>query len=110
MKKVLKFFIILILVLPFIFFFHTGFLVGFTVPSFQAALFSAVFASALVWPVLKRYVFLLSAILIVGIAPFYIFNIMDWANMLGSMGIGFVLLLVLSYLPDFIKRGYVEKL
>jgi len=109
MKKFLKFFIILLLILPIIFFLHTGFLVSF-IPSFQAAIFSAVFASTVVWPVIKKYIFMLSAILIAGMVPFYLFNIMDWANILGSTGIGFVLLLLLTYLPDFMKRGYIEKL
>jgi len=108
--KILKFFIILILILPFIFFFHTGFLVAFNITNLQAALFSMILSSLIVWPVLKKYVFLISAILIIGMLPFFLFNIMDWANIMGSTGIGFVLLLLLSYLPDFIKRGYVEKL
>ncbi len=64
----------------------------------------------MVYPYAKRYVFLLSVILIIVMIPFFVFNLMNKADMLGSTGIGFILLLLISYLPQLIRKGYVEKL
>ncbi len=110
MKEIFRFTIILGVVSPVIFFLHTGFIIRFDSLTFQAMLFSLVFSLAIVRPLIRKYVFILSVALIFAVAPFFILNIMDWANILGSTGMGFVLLLVLTYLPDFIKKGFLEKL
>lgn len=110
MKKILKFLIIFMSILPFIFFLHTGFGTDSLIKNLQAIIFSTIFAFVIVWPIFKKYIFILSAVLLLGMTAFSIFNIMDWADILGSSGVGLVLLLLLSYLPQVIKKGYVENL
>ena len=109
-KGLIKFLAIFGLVLPIVFFLHTGFLTDSPVKNLQAVFFAAAFALLIVWPIYKKYVFLISAILLIGMAPFFMFNIMAWADILGSTGIGLILLLLISYMPQLVKKGYVEKM
>lgn len=39
----------------------------------------------------------------------YLFNYLLTANWIGSLGFGMLLLIISSYLPEFIKNGFIEK-
>lgn len=110
MKKLLKFTFIFILVLPLISFLQTGLNIGINLSTFLAIFFSLIFTLSLFFRGIRQYILIISAMMVAGMAPFVILNQMDLANLLGSTGIGLILLLLLSYLPDFIKKGYIEKL
>lgn len=110
MKKVFGFIIILIPAVFLIFFLHTGLAIRSDVSTFQGILFSLALTLAVIKPKIRKYLLLLSAILTIGMAPLFILQIIDWADILGSTGLGFILLLLFTYLPDFVKKGYIEKL
>lgn len=109
-KKIARLLAIFVLVLPIVMFFHTGFLTDSLIKNIQTVIFSFVFGLIIIWPEFKKYILLISVILIVGIVPLFAMNIIILADIFGSTGVGFVLLSMISYLPQFIKRGYVEKL
>jgi len=41
-------------------------------------------------------------------AVFFISGQSGWAEIFGSSGFGLVLLLLISYVPQLIKKGYIE--
>lgn len=108
--KTLKFSIIFTFSLPILFFIHTGFMIDSLIRNLQIIFFAVSLAFAIVWPISRRYVFLISLPLIIGMAIFYILDMIYWADILGSTAYGLVILVILSYLPQFIKRGFIEKL
>lgn len=58
----------------------------------------------------RKYLFILAGILLITMAVFFILGELAWAERFGSSGFGLVLLLLISYVPQFIKKGYVEKI
>lgn len=109
-KKVIKLLLILVLVLPVLFFLNTGFYADSPWKTFQTIGFSAVFSISLVWPVLRKYFLILSAVLLIIMAVVFIFGELLWAEISGSSGFGLILLLLLSYIPQFVKKGYIERI
>lgn len=58
-----------------------------------------------------RRMFLAIAAGLLGVMIFTdLFNMLEVANLLGSLGFGMFLLISLSYIPQLYKRGYIEKL
>lgn len=106
----MRFIFLLLLITPVLLFLNTGFL---GVPfwrMFQTIAFSLVFSSILVWPQVKKYAFLASGFFIVIMVAFFIAGQIESAELLGSSSFGILILVLISYLPQFIKKGYVEKI
>lgn len=57
-----------------------------------------------------RKLFLISSFLILLIMIFlYLMNELNMANIIGSFGFALLLIVITSYIPDIIKKGFVEK-
>lgn len=108
-KQIIKSLVILVLVLPVLFFLNTGFSTDVIWKTFQTIGFSAVFSLSLVWPISRRYFLILSGLLFIFMASFFIFGRKEWAEILGSTAFGLVTLWLISVLPQIVKRGYVHE-
>lgn len=109
-RKIIKFLIIFTLSLPVLLFLHTGLLLDSPIKNVQVIFFTLSLGSSIVWPTFRKYILLLTIILIIGMVIFYILDIMYWANNLGSTAFGLVILVILSYFPELIKEGYIKKI
>lgn len=58
---------------------------------------------------LRRYIFWFSSTLLILMIILYIFNLLLFANWVGGLGAGIMVILITSYLPEIIKKGYIEK-
>lgn len=58
----------------------------------------------------RKYLFILAGILLILMSLAFVVGKLQWAEKFGSWGFGLILLLLLSLAPQFIKKGYVEKL
>lgn len=110
MKKIVKTGIILAICFPLILFLHTGWVIGVNIETFQAVFFSAAFVLSLTVRKVRKYIFILSALLIAAMIVPILLNNLNWANILGATGAGLGIVVILTYLPDFIKKGYIAKL
>jgi len=81
-----------------------------TVKVSQAAIFAMVLGMIIIWTNLRRFVLLISLFFIIVMAVLYIVDIIEWAEIFGSTSIGLVVLVLLSYLPQLINKGYIENL
>lgn len=109
-KKKLKFLLILVLVTPVLFFFNTGFSNGSAWKTFQTIGFSFIFAASLVWSTTRLYFLILSGVLLIFMSVVFILGELSWAEIFGSSSFGLAVLILIIYLPQIIKKGYVEKL
>lgn len=109
-KKKLKFLLILALVTPVLFFFNTGFSNDSAWKTFQTIGFSFVFAASLVWSTTRLYFLILSGVLLIFMSVVFILGELSWAEIFGSSSFGLAVLILIIYLPQIIKKGYVEKL
>lgn len=109
-KRIFKFLIIFIFTFPILLFMHTGFLTDSTVKLSQTVIFATGLSMIAAWPILRRFVLLGSLFLIVVMAVLYIVNMIEWADIIGSTGIGLIMINLLSYLPQLVKLGYIKKL
>lgn len=75
----------------------------------QPILFGISFTISILFSSLRKYLMILSVILLSFMILIYLFQRLDISNWLGSLGFGMLFVTVLSYLPQFIKRGYIEK-
>lgn len=58
----------------------------------------------------KRKLILIISLSLLSLMIFaYLLSLMDISNWLGSLGFGMLFITIFSYLPQVIKRGYVEK-
>lgn len=57
---------------------------------------------------LRRHIFILSVVCLLLMILTSIFNWSDLANSLGSFGFSLLIVTVFLYLPQIIKKGYVE--
>lgn len=72
-----------------------------------------IFASSVVigifFPKFRINIIQCALILLLMMVFTYLFNMIELSNWIGSLGFGLLFITVLSYLPQFIKQGYVEK-
>ena len=76
----------------------------------QSAIFSLTFLIVTIKPKLRIKIFYLTFLLFFLMVGFYLFQRLALANSLASVGIGIFFITSLSYLPELIKKGYIEKL
>lgn len=73
------------------------------------AIFAVSFSLALFYPMVRRYLIMLSFCLFAIMFFFYLFNIIDISNGFGSLGFGILMLTILSYLPILLRNGQIDK-
>lgn len=105
--QIIKFLLISALVLPVLFFLNTNFSTDLQWITFQTTGFSVAFSLSLTWPTLRKYFWVLSVILLIFMAILFTLGEKGWAEIFGSSDFGLVLLLLISYLPQAVKRGYI---
>lgn len=71
-------------------------------------LFSVLSVAMLFQQNLRRHIFILSVICLLLMILTSIFNWSDLSNSLGSFGFSLLVVTVFLYLPQIIKKGYVE--
>lgn len=76
----------------------------------QALFFASVTTAIIVQPKIRKVIFYLALGLFLAMVFLYIFRLMWLADLAGSTGLGFVVIVLISYLPELIKKGYVEKI
>lgn len=60
-------------------------------------------------PNTRRIFIYISFILLSAMVIFYLFNLINLANWLGSLGFGELVLLMICYFPKLFKNGFIEK-
>ena len=113
-ENIARFLIAFVLLLPLLSFFNTGFLTDSPIKVLQTIVFAASFSLVMVWGFLRKYILIWSLFLLASMVVLYTFtsettNLMAWADLAGSSAMGLVTLTLLSYLPQLIKKGYIEK-
>jgi len=58
---------------------------------------------------LRRYIFIFSIICLILMILMSVFSLPDLSNSLGSFGFSLLVVTVFLYLPQIIKKGYVER-
>ena len=76
----------------------------------QSLIFSTVLILSFYRPILRIKLFYIIFLLIFAAILFYLLNQLYLSNSLASIGIGILFIVLLSYLPQLIKKGYVEDL
>ena len=109
-KNVIKIFLFTIFIFPMMVFLNTGLLIDPYWKVIQAGFFTLVITAAIIWPGLKKNIFWLGLILVIIMAFLYIASFIDVADMIGSTGVGLIMINLLSYLPQLVKLGYIKKL
>lgn len=77
---------------------------------FQSLIFSATTIVSIFKGKLKRKLYLAAFLLLFLTAIIYFLGNIAIANAVASIGIGMLLIVSLSYLPQLIKKGYIESL
>ena len=76
----------------------------------QSAIFVLIFAVAILKPKLRSKIFYFTFLLLFLMVGFYLFQRIALANSVASVGIGIFFITLLTYLPELIKKGYIEEL
>ena len=109
-KNIVKILLSLTIIFPVMIVLNTGFPIDTYWKIAQSVIFTVVFTIILVWPQSKKTIFWLGLFLIILMMFFYIFSLIEWSNMIGSTGVGFIMINLVSYLPQLIKLGYIKNL
>lgn len=109
-KNFTKIFLSFVVALPVMLFLNTGFLIDPYWKIIQSFIFALIFTIVFIWPQLRKTFFWISLLLTLIMAFFYIIGSIEWAEMAGSTGFGFILINLVSYLPQITKLGYIRKL
>lgn len=77
---------------------------------FQSLIFTLTFAFTVLKPKFRIKVFFFAFFLLFLMVGLYLLQRLTLANSLSSIGIGILFITSLTYLPELIKTGYIEKL
>lgn len=86
---------------------------GFTLRNGDELVKSSIFAVSLfiiLTGEYKRFVLLVSFLLLIIMIILYLFWQIPLSSFFGSIGFGILSIFVLSYIPDLVRKGYIEKL
>lgn len=75
----------------------------------QPVIFAVAAAICIFFTFLRKYLLMVSLALLIFMILTYLFNLFDFANWTGSLGFGILTIVVFSYIPQLIKKGYIEK-
>ena len=111
MKKTESFFLKLFVSIFSVAFFW-GLESGFTLRDGDELIKSIIFAVSLfvsLFATYKKFILWISIVLLLIMILLYLLWQIPLSNMFGSIGFGMFLIFILSYIPDLIKKGFVEK-
>lgn len=109
-KILIKVLVLFFFIFPVIFYLNAGSLTDTYWKVAQSVIFTGVFIMVLVWPQSKKDIFLLGLFLIIIMIVFYVFDLIDWADLAGSTSMGIIMINLLTYLPQIMKLGYIKKI
>lgn len=109
-SKIIKFILISLTGAPPIAFLNTGFANVASLIWIQTAFFIIIFSSVLTYPQIRMHYWKAAFLLIIIMVVFYIFQNINLANIAGSSSVGIIFILLLSYLPQLVKLGYIKKI
>lgn len=75
----------------------------------QPAIFALTLALIFLNHKLRKAIFWFSSSLFILMIVAYIFNFLQFANWIGSLAMGIIIVLIASYISNFIKDGYIEE-
>ena len=75
----------------------------------QPLIFSLTLTISIVLPRFRKHILLLSIVLLIVMVLTYLFNMISISNWIGGLGFGMLVVTFFSYLPQLIKRGYIDK-
>ncbi len=58
---------------------------------------------------IRRIILVLSLALLFLMVIIYLFNNIELANLIGSIGFGMFVTVVITYTPELIRKGYIER-
>jgi len=110
MKNSIRILFGLLATFPIMLFLNTGFLWETPWKVVQAVIFAIVFTVIISRSNLKKYFFWLGLILVILMMVLYVIGLIEWADIVGSTGVGIVMINIVSYLPQLIRLGYIKNL
>lgn len=75
----------------------------------QPLIFSIFFTISILFLSVRRYFLALSMCLLGLMVLTYLFHLLDISSWIGSLGFGIFFVTIVSYIPQCIKNGYIEK-
>lgn len=75
----------------------------------QPLFFAASLAICIIRPHFRKIILIASVILLAVMIFTYLFNQINIANWIGSLGFGMLFIILATYLPELLRRGYIEK-
>lgn len=75
----------------------------------QPVVFATMATLCFFYPSLRRYILIVALVLLILMVFTYLINKLDLSNWVGSLGFGILAILVFSYTPQLIKKGFIEK-
>ncbi|MEK7616866.1 MAG: hypothetical protein AAB414_02340 [Patescibacteria group bacterium] len=110
MKKIIILFVtIFVISFTALLFLNTGFNAN-SWEYLQSFILALTFTCNLIWPRTRRITLFLAVVFILPMIVLFTLKRIDMANAFGSTAIGIVSLSMVSYLPQLVKKGYIEKL
>lgn len=112
MKVAIKIIVIPILTMVFTYMFmlvNTGVKIDQINQIIQPVLFAVCAILCIFFPKHKKNILKISLALLFFMIFSYLFKGLELSNWVGSLGFGLLLITVFSYIPELIKKGYIEK-
>lgn len=75
----------------------------------QPLFFAATLSICIIRPHFRKIILIASAILLAVMIFTYLFNQLNIANWVGSLGFGILIVTIASYIPELVKKGYIER-
>lgn len=75
----------------------------------QPLIFALSITICILYSNFRKYLINASVVLLLSMVLTYMFNMLEIANWLGSLGFGMLFITIMSYLPQLIKKGNLEK-
>lgn len=75
----------------------------------QPLFFAITFVISLLFTEFRKYLLICSATLLIVLVVIYLFGMIEVSDWIGRLGFGILIIVLFSYLPQLIKRGYIEK-
>lgn len=108
-KNIPRIILVSVIIFPVMFLLNVGFSLYPYWKIVQAGIFTIICVVIFCWPQSKVTFFIMSLFLIILMAVFYVVGLMEYAEIVGSTGVGFVIINVVSYLPQLIRLGYIRR-
>lgn len=109
-KEVIKGVLLSLFIFPVIFLLNNDSMSGLYWKTIQAVIFTLASATIIIQSKLRLSFFYVALGLVILTAVLYIVREISLADMAGSTGIGLIIINLISYIPQFVKLGYIRKL